>query len=49
MLVVGGVICIVECGLGKVLVGLVKWIDKLIDVCVLGMLGDFEVVCVEWV
>lgn len=48
VLVVRGIIQIVECGLGKVLIGLVKCIDKVIDGCLLVMLGDFEVVCEVW-
>lgn len=39
---------IAECGPGKVLAGLVKRIDKTLDVRSLGGVGDFDAALVEW-
>ncbi|QWF15363.1 ACP S-malonyltransferase [Lysobacter capsici] len=47
-LAAAGIGCIAECGPGKVLVGLVKRIDKSIDGRPLGTPGDFETALADW-
>jgi [acyl-carrier-protein] S-malonyltransferase len=43
-----GMICVVECGPGKVLTGLVKRIDKALDARAIGNVGDFETALADW-
>ena len=43
-----GVVRIAECGPGKVLSGLIKRIDKSVDVRAIGAVGDFESARADW-